>query len=98
MTDGIPSRYNTQVVQQKSFQDTLYIMEENTTLPSRSRILEGAERSREHPPRDQTTTLLAKLIKMLMADMKWRDDEAAARLRALMEALAQTKEATKRES
>ena len=33
-----------------------------------------------------------------MADMKRRDDEAAARQRALMEALAQTKEATKRES
>ena len=91
MTDGIPPHYNTRLVQQKSFHDILYEMEENTTSPSRSRISEGAERSREHPPGDQTTTLLAKLIEMLTADMKRRDDEAAARQRALMEALAQTK-------
>ena len=78
MTDGIPPHYNTRLVQQKSFHDTLYEMEENTTSPPRSRISEGAERSREHPPRDQTTTLLAKLIEMLMDDMKRRDDEAAA--------------------
>ena len=97
MTDGIPPHYNTRLVQQKSFHHTLYEMEENTTSPPRSRISEGAERFREHPPRYQTATLLAKLIEMLMADMKRRDDEAAARQRALMEALAQTKEATKRE-
>ena len=98
MTDGIPPRYNTRLVQQKSSQGTLDEMEENTTSPPQSRISEGAERSREHPPRDQTTALLARLIEMQMADMKRRDDEAAARQRALMEALAETKEATKRES
>ncbi len=98
MTDGIPPRYNTRLVQQKSSQDTLYEMEENTTSPPWSRISEGAERSREHPPRDQTTAILARLIEMQMAAMKRQDDEAAARQRALMEALAQTKEATKRES
>ena len=98
MTDGIPPRYNTRLVQQKSSQDILDEMEENTTSPSRSKISEGAERSREHLPGDQTTALLARLIEMQMADMKRRDDEAAARQRALMEALAQTKEVTKRES
>ncbi len=98
MTDGIPPRYNTRLVQQKSSQGILDEMEENTTSPPRNRISEGAERSREYPPGDQTTALLARLIEMQLADMKQRDDEAASRQRALMEALAQTKEATKRES
>ena len=98
MTDGIPPRYNTRLVQQKSSQITLDKMEENTTSLPRSRISEGAERSREHPTRDQTTALLSRLIEMQMADMKRWDDEAAARQRALMEALAETKEAPKRES
>ena len=98
MTNGIPPRYNTRLIQQKSSQGILDEMEENNTSPPRSRISEGAERSREHLPGDQTTTLLAKLIEMMMADMKRQDDEAAARQRALMEVLVQTKEATKRES
>ena len=98
MTDGIPPRYNTRLVQQKSSQGTLDEMEENPTSPPQSRISEGAERSTEHPPGDQTTALLARLIEMQMADMKRWDDEAAARQRALMVALAETKEATKRES
>ena len=85
MTDGIPPCYNTRLVQQKSSQGTLDEMEENTTSPPQSRISEGAERSREHPPGDQTTALLARLIEMQMADMKRRDDEAAARQRTLME-------------
>ena len=84
MTDGIPPRYNTRLVQQKSFQDTLDEMEENTTSPPRSRISQGAEWSREHPPGDQKTALLARLMEMQMADMKRRDDEAAAGQRALM--------------
>ena len=70
MTDGIPPRYNTQLVQQKLSQDTLDEMEENTTSLHRSRISEGAKRSREHPPGDQTTALLVRLIEMQMADMK----------------------------
>ena len=98
MTDGIPPCYNTRLVQQKSSQDTLDEMEENTTSLLRSRISEGAGRSREHLPVDQTTALLARLIEMQIADMKRRDDEAATRQMALMEALAETKEATKRES
>ena len=98
MTDGIPPRYNTRLVQQKSSQDTLDEMEENTTALPLSRISEGAERSREHPPGDQTAALLAKLIENQMAYMKRRDDEAAVRQRTIMEVLAQTKEATKTET